>query len=274
MQHERQWEALPSLALAHIFRKISITDRSRTIPFVCRSWARAARHPPCWAFMIADAYSPPPHSAADHAFVIYSRPDPLIFVDPFDGRRIPDPRRGVFSFQSLILRAGAASVTSIYFFPFLTAAGGPPNDDVILRIIAQCCPNLKHLTFHGSHNASQEALFEVIHTCNKLELVDFSDSPYFEPTILQELSKCCPKIRGIRRNGGLESSFSSELSVGFPLLSMLNVSNSTLVDKDLLTIVDGCKKLRYLDVRGCQFLIFYMHIIKVASARIASIMYD
>ena len=143
-----------------------------------------------------------------------------------------------------------------------------------ILFISCSCPNLKHLSFHVSHNASQEAIFEVIHTCNNLELVDFSDSPYFEPTILQELSKCCPKIRGIRRNGDLEPSFSSELSVGFPFLSMLNVSNSTLVDKDLLGIVDGCKKLRYLDVRGCQFLVFYMHVIKVASARIGSIMYD
>ncbi|XP_057769194.1 uncharacterized protein LOC130989251 [Salvia miltiorrhiza] len=272
----QQWEALPSLALAHIFSKLSITDRSRTIPFVCRSWARAARHPPCWVSMIAETHSPPPHSAADHAFVMHSRPDALIFVDPFDGRRSPDPRRGVASFQALIRRAGAAvaAVISVYFFPFLTAGGGPPNDDAILRVIAQCCPNLEHLSFHGSYNASQEAIFEVIHRCNKLELVDFSDSPYFEPVILQELSNCCPRIRGIRRNGGLEPLFSCQLSVGFPLLSMLNVSNSTLVDKDLLKIVDGCKKLCYLDVRGCQFLIFYMHIIKVASARIATIMYD
>lgn len=142
-------------------------------------------------------------------------------------------------------------------------------------ILTSCsCPNLKHLSFHGSYNASQEAIMEVIHSCIKLELVDFSDSPYFEPTILQELSIYCPNIRGIRRNGDLEPSSSFQLRVGFPLLEILNLSNSTLVDKDLLTIVDGCKKLSHLDVTGCQFLIFYMHIIKVASARIATILYD
>ncbi|KAH6824351.1 hypothetical protein C2S53_005751 [Perilla frutescens var. hirtella] len=275
MHQEKQWEALPSLALANIFCRISITDRSRSVPFVCKSWARAAHHPPCWASMIADNHSPSPNSAADHAFVVDSLPSSLTFVDPFDGRRHPDPNRGVATFQGLIRRAGGGgAVTAIYFFPFLTAAGGPSNDDAILRVIAQRCPNLKHLSFHGSNSASQGAILEVIHSCNNLELVDFSDSPYFEPLILQELSNHCPNIRGIRRNGSLEASFSYQLTTGFPLLRTLNISNSTLVDKDLITIVSGCKNLCYLDVTGCQFLIFYMHIIKVASSRIASILYD
>lgn len=275
MQQEKQWDALPSLALANIFCRTSLTDRSRAIPFVCRSWACAAGHPPCWASMIADNHYPPPNSAADRAFVMDSRPDTLNFVDPFDGRRHSDPQRGVASFQALTRRAsGGASVSSIYFFPFLTASGGPPNDDAILRIIAQCCPNLKHLSFHGSNNASEEAIMEVIHSCQKLELVDFSDSPYFNPPILQELSSYCPNIRGIRRNGVLNASFSYQLSTGFPLLRILNISNSTLLDQDLLTTVTGCKKLSYLDVTGCNSLVFYMHIIKVASARIATILFD
>lgn len=136
------------------------------------------------------------------------------------------------------------------------------------------CPNLKHLSFHGSYNASQEAILEMIHSCRRLELIDFSDSPYFNSLILGELSSYCPNIRGIRRNGYLEPSFSHALTTGFPCLRILNISNSTVVDKDLLTIVTGCKELCYLDVTGCEWLVCYMQIIKVASARVATILYD
>ncbi|KAL9173689.1 hypothetical protein ABFS82_02G004700 [Erythranthe guttata] len=54
MDRKRPWEALPNLALANIFCRTSIKDRSHNIPFVCRSWAHAARHPPCWASMVAE----------------------------------------------------------------------------------------------------------------------------------------------------------------------------------------------------------------------------
>ncbi|KAK4437598.1 hypothetical protein Salat_0093800 [Sesamum alatum] len=266
------WEALPSLALANIFCRLSIIDRARNVPLVCRSWAHATRHPHCWASMIAENFG---NSAADHAFLMDSYPYGLSFPDPFDGRRSPCPHRGVASLEALIARAGGGAViASIYFFPFLTSSSGPANDDAILRLIARHCPNLKHLSFHGSQNASQEAMVEIIRSCSKLELVDFSDSPYFNPLVLGELSNCCPNIRGIRRNGHLEPSFSYALSAGFPSLRLLNISNSTLVDKDLLTIVTACKELCYLDVTGCHMLIYYMHIIKVASAGIAQILYD
>ncbi|KAK6159610.1 hypothetical protein DH2020_006924 [Rehmannia glutinosa] len=275
MHQKSQWEALPNLALANIFSKTSITDRSHSIPFVCKSWAHAARHPHCWASMVAENHSPIGNSAADHAFAMDSNPNCVDFVDPYDGRRSPYPHRGVASLQGLIGRAGGgAAVTSVYFFPFLTSDGGIANDDAILRLIAKHCPNLKHLSFHGSHNASHEAILEVIHNCRKLELVDFSDLPYFNSVILGELSCCCPNIRGIRRNGYLEPLFSNALITGFPRLRILNISNSTVVDKDLLAIVTGFKDLCYLDVTGCHQLMCYMHIIKVASARIGKILYD
>lgn len=88
--------------------------------------------------MIAENHSLLGNPAADHAFVMDSYPYGVSFVDPFDGRRNPNPDGGVESLQELIGRAGGgAVVNSIYFFPFLTSAGGPPNDDAILHVIAE-----------------------------------------------------------------------------------------------------------------------------------------
>lgn len=136
------------------------------------------------------------------------------------------------------------------------------------------CPNLKHLSFHGSFHASEEAIFNVFRSCRELELIDFSNTPYCYTSILQELSCCCTKIRGVRKQDVLETNFAYDLTKWFPRLRLLNVSYSTIVDLDMFTIVTKCKELQYLDVTGCQQLIRYMDIVKIASKRIPEIQYD
>lgn len=270
MQEKRQrqsrrsaWDNLPSTALVNIFSKSSLKDRIYNIPLVCKSWANTSRHPHCWASFCV---SPPVD-----AFVKSS----AAFLGPFDGRRSSDPQIGILGLQSLIIKAGGGSaLTSLYFFPFLTSLDGPPNDDALLSLIAQSCPNLKHLSFHGSFNASEEVLFQLVRSCPNLDLVDFSDSPYFNPAILQEMEIHCPNIRGIRRNGFVQPLLSSSLIKCFPSLKILNLSDSSIGDRDLLTLVTGNSRLEYLDIMRCQSLMLYMHIIKGAHRRIAEIHYD
>ncbi|XP_027184318.1 uncharacterized protein LOC113782645 [Coffea eugenioides] len=282
MQRRASWDALPSTSLVEIFCRTPIKDRFCSLPLVCRSWADVSRNPRCWASMI-----PAEHSSSacafDDAFIkhsssssSYSRLDSLAFDDPFDGRRSPDSDRGLAMLRSLITRgAGGAAVTSLYFFPFLTCVEAfRPNDDALLRLIAQSCPNLRHLSFHGSYNATEGAILEVMSKCPKLELIDFSDSPYFTPTVLEHMSTCCPDVRGIRRNGFLQPGFASGLAVGFPNLRILNLSGSTIVDKDLLTIMTARIGIQYLDITNCQQLKCYMHIIKRAPVQISQILFD
>ncbi|XP_009617451.1 F-box protein SKIP1 [Nicotiana tabacum] len=280
-QRQRPWDNLPSSALVNIFSKSSLKDRLCNLPFVCKSWANSSRHPHCWASFIPDSYysfPPPPLSSsvvAVDAFVKSSFPYDAAFLDPFDGRRNSDPQCGVLVLQSLIAKAGGgAAVTSVYFLPFLTSLDGPPNDDALLSLIARSCPNLKHLSFHGSFNASEEVLLEVVRSCPCLELVDFSDSPYMIPLILEKMGIHCPSIRGIRQNGNLQPFCSFSLVKCFPSLKLLNLSDSSIGDKDLLTLVTGDSRLEYLDIMRCQRLIRYMYLIKGAHNRIAEIRYD
>ncbi|CAN4090489.1 unnamed protein product [Withania somnifera] len=272
MQQQRQmerraWDNLPNSALVNIFTKSSLKDRICNLPLVCKSWANSSRHPHCWAsFSVA---------AAIDAYVKSSFPYETTFLDPFDGRRSSDPQFGILGLQSLIGKAGGgAALTSVYFFPFLTSLDGPPNDDALLSLIARFCPNLKHLSFHGSFHASEEVLLEVVRSCPNLDFVDFSDSPYFIPTVLQEMEIHCPNIRGIRRNGMVQPLLSSRLIKRFPSLKLLNLSDSSIGDTDLLTLVTGNSRLEYLDIMRCQSLMLYMHIIKGAHRRISEIHYD
>lgn len=136
------------------------------------------------------------------------------------------------------------------------------------------CPNLRHLSFHGSYDATEEAILEVMCKCPKLELVDFSESPYFNPTVLDQMIICCPNIGGIRINGILHPDFATALTTGFPNLRILNLSGSNIVDKDLLIIMTASNGLQYLDITNCQQLRYYMHIIKRAPVQISQILYD
>ncbi|VFQ78414.1 unnamed protein product [Cuscuta campestris] len=215
--------------------------------------------------MIADAN---PFSA-DDAFVKASFPYRSVFPDPFRGRRTC----GVHRLQMLLQRAGGGdAISSLFLSPFLTSPDGPLNDDAVLNLIALRCPNLRHLSLHGSYNGSQGAMLEVIGRCGKLEIIDFSDSPYFRPAILQEVGRCCPNIKGIRRNGGVYHHFSSHL-VHLLNLSLINLSGSTVWDADLLNIL-CLKKVQYLDITRCQNLVKYMDLIKTACGRIPHICYD
>lgn len=145
---------------------------------------------------------------------------------------------------------------------------------LISLLLSFSCPNLRHLSFHGSYVATEGAVLEVIYRCRKLELIDFAGSPYFTPKVLKEVSACCPNLRGIRGHGILDPSIVSILSAGFPNLRILNLSHSTIVDKDLLDIVTKRTGLQYLDITNCPRLRMYMYIIKGALSQIAEIIYD
>ncbi|CAH9106897.1 unnamed protein product [Cuscuta epithymum] len=265
------WDNLPNLAISNIFCKSSIEDRLFNLPFVCKSWAHVSRDPRCWASMIADTHP----LSADDAFVKASFPYSSAFPDPFRGSR----SGGVLRLQMLMDRAGSgAAITSLFVYPFLNSVGGPSNDDDVLTLIACRCPNLRNLSFHGSYNGSEGVILELIGKCRKLEVIDFSDSPYFTPAVLEAVKGCCPDIRGIRRNGEVDSHLSTHLvsssySSGFSDLRLINLSDSTIGDMDLLNIL-CMKKLQYLDITRCQNLVKYMDLIKRAHGRIPEICYD
>lgn len=134
---------------------------------------------------------------------------------------------------------------------------------------------MKYLSLYGTNHAAKEAILEVIRSCKKLELVDFADSPHFSPSILEEMGKCCPNIRGIRRNGGIEQSALSVFTTSFRgRLKLLNLSGTPLLKEDLLTVVSGCPGLQYLDVRGCGEFKSDLTIIQRASAQVVEFFYD
>lgn len=262
---EQEWDSLPNAVLLNIFCKSTLKDRIYNIPFVCKSWAQASGHPHCWASMLQQSHFT--NSSLD-AFLKDSQPYHHCFLDPFDEKHINSFMTGFNAFKALCEKAAnGVFVTSVYISPFLNSgADTPKNDDTILHFIAKNCPNLKHLSFHGSNNASEEAVLEVIQNCKRLEIVDFSNSPYFNYSVLEKLSICCPTLRGIRRSGYVEPSFASSLITLLPRLQLLNLSNSTISDKDLLTLVNEFEGPLYLDIRCCNNLLYYMHIVKVSSS--------
>ncbi|XP_068640832.1 putative F-box/LRR-repeat protein 19 [Aristolochia californica] len=233
---ERPWDALPRPLLTVIFSKLSLEDRLPATFLVCRGWADAANDPQCWQSMLPEAISP------EDAFI-----KTLDTLHPFP--------RPVDSFDALsrlrnLVRRAEGRITALYISPFLT--NKPSNDDEILRYVAESCPHLKYLSLQGSFSGSEAAIIEVIHSCRKLELLDFSFSTCFSDVVLEELGSCCPNLCGIKRCGDLY--YSEAYAIGWNLsqVKLLNLAWSSLCSRGLSTIVSGCHGLEYLDITGCS----------------------
>lgn len=56
----------------------------------------------------------------------------------------------------------------------VVASGCPRLSDRGLRVLAQCCPELRHLEVAGCYNVSNEAVFDVVSRCPNLEHLDVS----------------------------------------------------------------------------------------------------
>eukprot|EP00262_Sarcandra_glabra_P009611 TRINITY_DN24049_c0_g1_i1.p1 TRINITY_DN24049_c0_g1~~TRINITY_DN24049_c0_g1_i1.p1 ORF type:complete len:297 (+),score=14.66 TRINITY_DN24049_c0_g1_i1:184-1074(+) len=264
---DRAWEALPAPALVCIFSKTSLVDRLRNASLVCRAWRQASEDPRCWeSMMVSDTAS------LEDAFIKADNPYDT-FVNPF-GRQ-SDPSTGFRRLQTLIERS-RGRLTTLYLRPFRSHAPyhGGPTEDALLRLIADSCPNLKHLSLVGSYCASEEAMCEVVRSCKRLELLDFSDSPCFSATVLEELGSYCPHLRGVRRVGAIDYSQASAITASLPGLRLLNLSGSTLCDAGLSAIVYGCIGLQYLDVTGCRELTFDLYTIRRASEQISDFLYN
>lgn len=134
---------------------------------------------------------------------------------------------------------------------------------LLVFLVGLCsCPNLKHLSLDGSYHASEEDVLKVIRSRKRLELIDFSYSPYFIVSVLEELGSCCPDLRGIRRLRGIGYSEAFAISTSLPGLRLLNLSSTSLEDEDQSVIVFGCLGLQYLDVTGCQQLAYDLYVIR------------
>lgn len=56
----------------------------------------------------------------------------------------------------------------------VVASGCPRLSDRGLRVLAQCCPELRHLEMAGCYNISNEAVFDIVSRCPNLEHLDVS----------------------------------------------------------------------------------------------------
>jgi len=76
----RKWDELIPDALALIFNKLSLQDKLRVIPSVCKAWAKAVQGPYCWQEIDIDEWSTKcqPHELVQMLWLLLPRSGGLL----------------------------------------------------------------------------------------------------------------------------------------------------------------------------------------------------
>ncbi|XP_059390691.1 F-box/LRR-repeat protein 7 [Carassius carassius] len=108
-----------------------------------------------------------------------------------------------------------------------------------LRVVAQCCPELRRLEVAGCYNVSNEAVFDVVSQCPNLEHLDISG---------------CPKVTciSLTEEASLQLTPLHGQQIGLRYLDMTDCVS--LEDKGLRTIAFHCPCLTHLYLRRCSRL--------------------
>ncbi|KAL7874144.1 hypothetical protein SRHO_G00051140 [Serrasalmus rhombeus] len=108
-----------------------------------------------------------------------------------------------------------------------------------LHVVAQSCPELRHLEVSGCYNVSNEAVFDVVSRCPNLEHLDVSGCPKVTCiSLTQETSVQLSPIHGQQ--------------IGLRYLDMSDCVS--LEDEGLRAIASHCPRLTHLYLRRCSRL--------------------
>ncbi|EFJ25047.1 hypothetical protein SELMODRAFT_414319 [Selaginella moellendorffii] len=115
---------------------------------------------------------------------------------------------------------------------------------------------------HARH-CSNAALVYVASKCPRLQSLSMRDSPNLTDVAGAAIAAACPELRELDLSNtkciSLEcfkpcKSLGAAFANAMPGLEVLEFRNGALSDADLQSILDGCSKIRHLDLRGCQGL--------------------
>ncbi|XP_076827499.1 F-box/LRR-repeat protein 7 isoform X1 [Brachyhypopomus gauderio] len=118
----------------------------------------------------------------------------------------------------------------------VVASGCRRLSDRGLRVVAQSCPELRHLEVAGCYNVSNEAVFDVVSSCPNLEHLDVSG---------------CPKVTCISLSEEPPTQLSPLLGQQISLRYLDMTDCASLEDEGVRAIAAHCPRLTHLYLRRC-----------------------
>ncbi|XP_020682651.1 F-box/LRR-repeat protein At3g48880 [Dendrobium catenatum] len=228
MDSRISWSEMEINCLAEIFMKLGLDDLTLVVPFVCRSWLAAVRHPLCWKKLDFRRVDVLPWSNFSKTFTfIYSLP--------------------YFSFTyflKLAVKNSRSSVTELRLPLKFTS-----SED--LKFISNECPKLRSVALPILNSDDEAMISELVCKWKDLERLELKFSPSNLPELLKNISLRCNKFSELIISGEIREEDAMAIVSYVPQIKKLDLSGSYLSKKELLNIVKGCKQLQELNVNGC-----------------------
>ncbi|KAJ0987290.1 hypothetical protein J5N97_005646 [Dioscorea zingiberensis] len=215
--------------LVSIFQRLGLVDMVLGVPFVCKSWHQASLDPQCWKvlnFRTLD-FMPSSHFA--------KRFSSLYSLKNFS----------VSTFMKLVIRRSSGFAVELFFPPWLDAPlaelTGLPNE----------CPRLKIIVLPCLFSQDEMKIPEFIRGFKDLECLEMECKPRCFLELVKEINLKCKKLVGLSMAGYVKHEDALAMANLIPGLRYLNLSKSYMEKESLLVILDGCRDLERLEVKGC-----------------------
>ncbi|KAL1568062.1 F-box protein FBW2-like [Salvia divinorum] len=215
-----KWDELIPDALGLIFKNLSLVELLTVVPRVCKSWGRAVSGPYCWQE-----------------------------IDIVEWSRTHEPELVERMLQLLVSRScGSLRKLSV---------SGVASDQSIFFIVNRA-QSLKTLELPGSHmnNSVMERAAAML---SSLTSIDLSYCINIGAQALEAVGKHCKSLTTLRRvmhpleviDKLSQDDEALAIAATMPRLKHLEIAYLLVETSSVVKIIENCKELELLDVRGC-----------------------
>ncbi|KAJ4967242.1 hypothetical protein NE237_019091 [Protea cynaroides] len=238
----RKWEELNPDCLAMVFQRVGLESLIFDVPLVCKPWYKASLDPQSWRNLhFPELNTDNPEEMGTTIFPVnqglpYSR-FTRRFIDEFS------ISKDVFSFTDLIRfvidRSCKAAVKLV--LPRTCSFRA-------LHYVAHGCPALKILDL--SAVLPYDHVPELVCKLKDLEHLILGLNPLYFRKILTQISLNCRNFVGLGFGGYISKRCASSIVTLVPQIKYLMLKHAIIRRENLKIILEGCKELELLDLRG------------------------
>uniref|UniRef100_A0A5B6YY14 F-box/LRR-repeat protein n=1 Tax=Davidia involucrata TaxID=16924 RepID=A0A5B6YY14_DAVIN len=228
----QKWEDLNMDCLVNEFGRVGMESLLLDVPFVCKSWYKAAVDPRCWEQLIFPNIDP------DSWYDDDSLTSRLKYEYQVQGE-FP-----VTAFTKFVVNRSCRSATKLVLPGFCT--------EEALFYVADECPALKILLLPNCLSDDIMLKFpSLISKWKNLEQLRLGSSINMQE-ILAQINLHCNNFVGLSDpKGEIGEDETLAIVTSLPNIKYLYLKRAYLAWENLVTILQGCKELVYFDVSDC-----------------------
>ncbi|KAH7430036.1 hypothetical protein KP509_09G079900 [Ceratopteris richardii] len=245
METERSWADLPHETLVEILKRVGFEELYMAVPLVCKAWRTASLDRACWQRVNMES-------------CFCNRTESSAWWQPvFEGK--------VDYMLKLSVNRSAGSL--------LELSTRHCSSSALIYLVSRC-PSVRHVSVASSRGVTDLAICQLAKSCPQLEHLDVSECANVGLKSLEQIGLSCKYLRVLKKNRFIgdydparksrlppeysrtpsPSHADAEVSVIATYMSNLKhleLRHSKISNQGLLTLVEGCTDLEYLDLVGC-----------------------